>query len=685
MRKRFRKLGFNKEEEAAAVSSSSSQIGSFRLSAWCLYPCFILSISWIFLLSLNSIFFRTDGLQGTPSNSLPWSVTWLKGAMADKNVIQKHHEFNHATEKGDTNASKPSFKDSTTQSCLTPQNCKCSSSFDHNFLPLFLGVCLTRSFDLGTKSKDLDSKSRNLVRKGKPYKGGVYSGINSVDLNNEPICNGMDDCEKQGIGQLSPPSGQDEACANAEQKITVDGEVATDSNGMNSTSVTPVEVLNKTHHILTSNLSNIHVRQEIGDGPYNYASDSKGAKILASNKEAKGASSILNGDKDKYLRTPCSVENKYVDMELSEETLVVTIAIANHEFYSSNVKQFELWGSLVYPTEEWVFLGRFEADNIRVTQTFKLNEPKWVRYLKVQMLSHYGSDFYCTLSVLEVYGVDAIEWFLEDWIAEESGAGSRASLAGSFSQEESLGKGGPNLQLTNQVLSGEVVLERDPSPMQTHETKDLPIERAKEILEVKERPENYNFREVSKGDKAQPVYHQTGRPALDAVMKLLMQKVRSLEQNQPLLSHYIQELNDRCEKSLRGFDRDLALITGKLDAGVAELANLKSSFRNVERRWMHEKYVLENDLSNHIKMWNADMELLRNHLKNTENKEMVALAVALLSTLAIVAAQILILCMPLVRLFQQNMTGLSTWSPCAQTLWVVPFLSCVVVVFVLSL
>lgn len=667
MRKRSRKLGFNKEEEAAAVSSSSSQIGSFRLSAWCIYPCFILSISWIFLLILNSIFFRTDGLQGAPSNSLPWSVTWLKGVMADKNVIQKHQEFNHVTEEGDN----------TTQICLTPQNCKCSSSFDHNFLPLFLQVCLAGSFDLGTRSKDLDSKSRDLAPKGKPYKGVVYSGINSVDLNSESICNGMDDCEKQGIGQLSPPSGQDEASANAEQKITVDGEVATDSNGMNSTSVTPVEVLNKTHHISTSNLSNIHVRQEIGDGPYNYASDSKGAKILVSNKEAKGASNILNGDKDKYLRTPCSVENKYVHMELSEETLVVTIAIANHEFYSSNVKQFELWGSLVYPTEEWDFLGRFEADNIRVTQTFKVNEPKWVRYLKVQMLSHYGSDFYCTLSVLEVYGVDAIEWFLEDWIAEESGAGSRA-------QEESPGKGGPNLQLTNQVLSGEVVLERDPSPMQTHETKDLPIERGKELLVEKEKPENYNFREASKGDKA-PVYHQTGRPALDAVMKLLMQKVRSLEQNQPLLSHYIQELNDRCEKSLRGFDRDLALITGKLDAGVAELANLKSSFRNVERRWMHEKYVLENDLSNQIKMWNADMELLRNHLKNTENKEMVALAVALLSTLAIVAVQILILCMPLLRMFQQNMTGLSTWSPCAQTLWIVPFLSCVVVVFVLSL
>ena len=97
-------------------------------------------------------------------------------------------------------------------------------------------------------------------------------------------------------------------------------------------------------------LSKVHVRQEPGDGPYNYASDSKGAKVLASNKEAKGASNILNKDKDKYLRTPCSVENKYVDIELAEETLVVTVVIANHEFYSSNVKELELGGSLDYPT-----------------------------------------------------------------------------------------------------------------------------------------------------------------------------------------------------------------------------------------------------------------------------------------------------------------------------------------------
>lgn len=62
-------------------------------------------------------------------------------------------------------------------------------------------------------------------------------------------------------------------------------------------------------------------RVEPSGREYNYASASKGAKVLAHNKEAKGASNILDKDQDKYLRNPCSAEEKYVVIELSEETL----------------------------------------------------------------------------------------------------------------------------------------------------------------------------------------------------------------------------------------------------------------------------------------------------------------------------------------------------------------------------
>ena len=138
---------------------------------------------------------------------------------------------------------------------------------------------------------------------------------------------------------------------------------------------------------------------------------------MASNKESKGSSNILGKDKDKYLRNPCSAEEKFVVIELSEETLVATIEIANSEHYSSNPKEIELLGSLVFPTDDWVKLGNFTAANVKHAQRFALDEPKWVRYLKLNLLSHYGTEFYCTLSVLEVYGVDAVERMLEDLIS----------------------------------------------------------------------------------------------------------------------------------------------------------------------------------------------------------------------------------------------------------------------------
>lgn len=109
-------------------------------------------------------------------------------------------------------------------------------------------------------------------------------------------------------------------------------------------------------------------RLETGGEEHNYASSSKGAKVLSFNKEAKGASNILGKDKDKYLRNPCSAEEKYVIIELSEETLVDTIQIANFEHHSSNLKDFELLGSSVYPTDKWVSLGNFTAGNVKHAQ-----------------------------------------------------------------------------------------------------------------------------------------------------------------------------------------------------------------------------------------------------------------------------------------------------------------------------
>ncbi|KAI3929353.1 hypothetical protein MKX01_006589 [Papaver californicum] len=149
-------------------------------------------------------------------------------------------------------------------------------------------------------------------------------------------------------------------------------------------------------------LGNITHRLEPDGTEYNYASASKGAKVLGHNKETKGASNILGKDQDKYLRNPCFVGDKFVVIELYEETLVDAIKLANFEHHSSNFKDFEFSGSLTYPTETWTPLGKFVAANVKHAQRFMLTEPKWLRYMRLKLLSHYGSEFYCTLGVERV-------------------------------------------------------------------------------------------------------------------------------------------------------------------------------------------------------------------------------------------------------------------------------------------
>ncbi|WZZ68720.1 hypothetical protein YC2023_080090 [Brassica napus] len=75
-------------------------------------------------------------------------------------------------------------------------------------------------------------------------------------------------------------------------------------------------------------------KMEPGGKDYNYA-----AAFLSCNKEAKGATSILSQDKEKYLLNPCSTEEKFVVIALSDKMLVNTIKLANFEHYSSNLKE----------------------------------------------------------------------------------------------------------------------------------------------------------------------------------------------------------------------------------------------------------------------------------------------------------------------------------------------------------
>lgn len=140
----------------------------------------------------------------------------------------------------------------------------------------------------------------------------------------------------------------------------------------------------------------------------NYASVDCGAKILEHNSEASNAESILVENKDLYMLNPCSAQVWFV-VELCDVAQVKNIQIANFELFSSTPESFRIHVSKRYPTREWTMLGTFQAREEREIQSFPLEEPIYAKYLKVEMLSHFGSEHYCPLSLLRVYGLSMME------------------------------------------------------------------------------------------------------------------------------------------------------------------------------------------------------------------------------------------------------------------------------------
>lgn len=51
--------------------------------------------------------------------------------------------------------------------------------------------------------------------------------------------------------------------------------------------------------------------------------------------------------------------------------------------------------------DEWKELGKFTAKEKGGEQRFELANPVYARYLLFRFLTHYGNEFYCTLSQIK--------------------------------------------------------------------------------------------------------------------------------------------------------------------------------------------------------------------------------------------------------------------------------------------
>uniref|UniRef100_A0A671N2N0 SUN domain-containing ossification factor n=1 Tax=Sinocyclocheilus anshuiensis TaxID=1608454 RepID=A0A671N2N0_9TELE len=162
----------------------------------------------------------------------------------------------------------------------------------------------------------------------------------------------------------------------------------------------------------------------------NYASVECGAKILSANNEAKSTSAILMENMDLYMLNPCSTKIWFV-IELCEPIQVKQLDIANFELFSSTPKDFLVSISDRYPTNKWIKLGTFHARDERTVQSFPLDEQLYakyvkmfIKYIKVELLSHFGSEHFCPLSLIRVFGTSMVEEY--DEIADSQYTSERA-------------------------------------------------------------------------------------------------------------------------------------------------------------------------------------------------------------------------------------------------------------------
>ena len=183
---------------------------------------------------------------------------------------------------------------------------------------------------------------------------------------------------------------------------------------------------------------------------FNYAAYDSGAKLLLSSPGMKKASSMLVNDDDRYMMVPCANNDKEFIIQLKEDILIHSVEISNFEHYSSSIKEFQLFGSNIYPCEndcQWNLLGLFQAPDSHHPVLFHLPHSNnnhqsninnnnnnnnnqnsnnnlhidvnsdndfAVRYIKLKWLSQWKNEYYCTITSIKVYGVTVLEAFRDD-------------------------------------------------------------------------------------------------------------------------------------------------------------------------------------------------------------------------------------------------------------------------------
>eukprot|EP00501_MAST-03F_sp_TOSAG23-6_P002445 GSMAST32.ASY1.ANO1.2554.1 assembled CDS len=220
---------------------------------------------------------------------------------------------------------------------------------------------------------------------------------------------------------------------------------------------------------------------------FNFASFDAGAKMLRVSDGIEASDVILKNDNDKYMMTPCASNVWWLVVQLSEDIAVTSISLSNYEHYASSVKRFQVLGSSQYPTEGWILLGQFTASKERGVQEFTMPKRVWARYLKLRILSHYGSEFYCTLTSFKAHGYTALEGFRDEMVKMSEEVADFQNL---LEEDEKL----PDNDVSNNDINGS-----DSSKIETSDSdsvKDETIGDEDDLSGVKQSGESEDNRKV---------------------------------------------------------------------------------------------------------------------------------------------------------------------------------------------
>ncbi|GBG89628.1 hypothetical protein CBR_g49418 [Chara braunii] len=417
-------------------------------------------------------------------------------------------------------------------------------------------------------------------------------------------------------------------------------------------------------------------RRKSADGTlYNYAAQSHGAKVISANSQATSASAVLDEDRDKYLRNPCNAKEKWIVIELSENVRVDTIVLASYEFYSSRVKEFRVLGSLRYPTDNWVTVGVFEAQNVRQLQTFPVEGLAWARYLKVELLSHHGTEFYCTLSVVRVHGVSELESLQEELIeidkevevvqsvlrskgadggitdGEHLDVSDRAVLSDPSAktrktEEQGLGPADPQGSSKGSAHGAVHVRGNNGGNPVRAPTDTIVCTSDRKVVhdeQVSPGTENSGRSELGPGtDGHVDGSHEShslgggndnsnGRSAGEFVFKPLMQKLKQLELNQSLFKSYLEDMSHRYLLAFGEIDHLIGMLTERL-RNVSAVATLCSSrLAELESTSEAELGKLKLDLALQSEAVAAELRHIRSNMAHVERRETASVIIGIIA------------------------------------------------------